>query len=384
MSGTPTVTAHPDPEPTLSTQPPTAPAAVSLRGARKQYGSVAALDGVDLDIRPRELFTLLGPSGSGKSTALHAIAGLTELTEGSVLFGGESVSNRPTYERNIGMVFQALALFPHMTVFGNIAFPLRMRRCGRREIARRVREALDIVHLPDIGDREINQLSGGQRQRVALARALVYNPALLLLDEPLGALDKKLREEMQLEIMRLHREIDVTIVNVTHDQAEALMLSDRVGVMNAGRLEQVGASEELYFHPRTRFVAGFIGNANLLDGVLTSAGAAPRLRTPEGVELALPQGAAVDAGTACTVFLRAEAVRLDDHEARTDGGQVRLPGTVTLRAFAGETVYHEVSVPGLPTVLRVSGQRRDLEAGEQVVVSWDVADTEVVPVEGAR
>jgi len=355
-----------------------APAAVSLRAASKHYGPVAALDRIDLDIRPRELFTLLGPSGSGKSTALHAIAGLTELTEGTVLFGGQDVSARPTHERNIGMVFQALALFPHMTVFSNIAFPLRMRRRGRREIAQRVREALEIVHLPNIGDREVSQLSGGQRQRVALARALVYNPALLLLDEPLGALDKKLREEMQLEIMRLHREIDVTIINVTHDQAEALMLSDRVGVMSNGRLEQVGASEELYFHPRTRFVAGFIGSGNLIDGTCVGSGGSRRLRTSGGAEIALPDNAAAEPGERCTLFLRAEAVALETSGSGSGDRHVRLPGTVTLRAFAGETVYHEVSVTGFSAPLRVSGQRRELRVGDAVEVAWNVADTEVV------
>lgn len=353
------------------------PAAVSLLGATKRYGSVAALDKVDLDIRPRELFTLLGPSGSGKSTALHTIAGLTELTEGRVLFDGRDVGSRPTHERNIGMVFQALALFPHMTVFSNIAFPLRMRRCGRREIARRVREALEIVHLPDIGEREVSQLSGGQRQRVALARALVYNPALLLLDEPLGALDKKLREEMQLEIMRLHREIDVTIVNVTHDQAEALMLSDRVGVMSNGRLEQVGASEDLYFRPQTRFVAGFIGNANLVDGTCVVAGNSVWLRTPAGAEIPLPESAATP-GSPCTLFLRSEAIALDSRGVASGDRRVRLAGTVTLRAFAGETVYHEVSVSGLSSPLRTSGQRRELDVGDEVVLTWDPADTEVI------
>lgn len=354
------------------------PAAVSLRGAVKRYGSVAALDRVDLDIRPRELFTLLGPSGSGKSTALHTIAGLTELTEGRVFFGGRDVGSRPTHERNIGMVFQALALFPHMTVFSNIAFPLRMRRCGRQEIARRVREALEIVHLPDIGEREVSQLSGGQRQRVALARALVYNPALLLLDEPLGALDKKLREEMQLEIMRLHREIDVTIVNVTHDQGEALMLSDRVGVMSNGRLEQVGASEDLYFRPRTRFVAGFIGNANLVDGTCVAIGNSIWLRTPAGAEIPLPDSAGAIPGSSCTLFLRAEAVALDRRGVASDDRRVRLSGTVTLRAFAGETVYHEVAVSGFGSPLRTSGQRRELDVGDEVVVTWDASDTEVI------
>ena len=201
------------------------------------------------------------------------IAGLIRPTSGQIWIGDEEVHERETHERDIALVFQSLALFPHMSVFSNIAFPLQMRRVGRGEIRRRVQQALDVVRLPDLSRRRINELSGGQQQRVALARALVYEPRLLLLDEPLGALDRRLREEMQLELVRLHQELDVTIVNVTHDQREALMLSDRIGVMQNGRLEQVGRSQALYTQPGTRFVAEFLGDANLLDG--TVAGRRP-------------------------------------------------------------------------------------------------------------
>ena len=356
-------------------------AAVSLRAATKRYGSVVAVDRVDLDIGRRELFTLLGPSGSGKTTILQLVAGLVELTSGQVRIGGEDVSARPTHERNIGMVFQSLALFPHMSVENNIAFPLRMRRVGRQEIARRVRESLEIVRLPDIGQRRVDQLSGGQQQRVALARALVYNPALLLLDEPLGALDRKLREEMQLEIVRLHREVDVTIVNVTHDQREALILSDRVGVMRDGRLEQVGTGEDLYYRPGTTFVGAFIGNANLLSGVgFAGEDGAVRLRTGGGLVVELPEGAA-PAGTRCTLFLRAEAIELSDFGGRSAmPGRAQVAAVVALRAFEGEAVYYELTVAGLDEALRVSlpGRRCSFQVGDEVIASWSLEDVEVI------
>lgn len=358
---------------------PLATPAVSLIDATKHYGPVAAVDHVDLDIRARELFTLLGPSGSGKTTILRILAGLIELTSGELLMGGEDVRSVPTFRRNIGLVFQSLALFPHMSVFDNIAFPLRMRRVGREEISRRVKEALDMVRLPDIGDRRIHELSGGQQQRVAFARSLVYDPKLLLLDEPLGALDRRLREEMQLEIVRLHRDIDVTIVNVTHDQREALMLSDRIGVMRNGRLEQVGRSEEIYVSPTRRFVAEFLGNANLIDGEIVQEGDGPCLRTPQGVTLALPSLPAGAAGGA-TVSLRAEALELArPGEIPTSGSSVA--GRVMLRVFEGEGVYYEVEVPSLGMVFKVSASKRRAGSaiGDEVVVTWDPSDVTVIP-----
>ncbi len=352
---------------------------VELVGAVKRYGEVTAIAGVDLRIRPRELFTLLGPSGSGKTTILRAIAGLVDLTEGELYIDGRNMADVPTFERNIGMVFQSLALFPHMTVFDNIAFPLRMRRRPRSEIARRVQDALDVVRLPDIGRRRIHELSGGQQQRVALARALVYDPKLLLLDEPLGALDKRLREEMQLELVRLHGEIDVTIVNVTHDQVEALMLSDRIGVMEEGRLVQVGTPEEIYRRPATRFVAEFVGRANLVDGVGTADGSLLRVVSPSGVAVVvseLPAGP----GAAHTAAIRAELITLRrPDERRWPHG---LEGTVSLRVFEGESVYYEVSVQGLERPLRVASRRRDLAVGEPVVVEWDPEEVAVVATDG--
>ncbi len=355
----------------LDDQPPI----VELVGAVKTYGDVAAIDGVDLAIRPRELFTLLGPSGSGKTTILRAIAGLVDLTDGGLFIAGQDVRKTPTYERNIGMVFQSLALFPHMTVFDNIAFPLRMRRRGKKEIAKRVQDSLDMVRLSDIAERRVHELSGGQQQRVALARSLVYDPKLLLLDEPLGALDKRLREEMQLELVRLHSEIDVTIVNVTHDQVEALVLSDRIGVMENGRLVQVGTPDEIYQLPKTRFVAEFVERANLIDGVGKADGTRQWVETASGVVVTvgnLPQGA----GRSYSASLRAELVDLvTPAEQRMPDG---LRGVVTLRVFEGEAVYHEVAVPGLDKPIRVASRRRDLTTGDAVVLEWKPEEVAVV------
>ena len=208
---------------------------VELKSVSKAFGDVAALLDVSLEVREGEFFTLLGPSGSGKTTVLRVIAGLVEADTGRVLLGGADVTNSPAYERDLAVVFQSLALFPHMTVAENIAFPLRMRRTRRAETVRAVHEALELVQLPAIGARKITELSGGQRQRVALARSLVYQPRLLLLDEPLSALDRRLREDMQLELARLHRELGVTIINVTHDQREAMLVSDRIARHERGR-----------------------------------------------------------------------------------------------------------------------------------------------------
>jgi putative spermidine/putrescine transport system ATP-binding protein len=344
---------------------------VKLSGAVKTYGQMNAIDNVDLEIRPRELFTLLGPSGSGKSTILRAIAGLVSIDGGQILIEGEDVGDVPTYKRNIGMVFQSLALFPHMSVFDNIAFPLRMRREGRKEIARRVADALDMVQLPSIGTRKAHELSGGQQQRVAIARALVYNPSLLLLDEPFGALDKRLREEMQLEVVRLHREIDVTIINVTHDQVEAMILSDRIGVMNEGKLIQVAQGEDLYRRPVNRFVAEFLGRSNCIDGTMRRDAASAQVVTPGGAIFSVGPGFKHLDGKACTAIVRAEditlcAVRPDD--AALTG----IAGKVDLRLFEGETVYYEIDVAGLETPVRVASKTGGFAPGSEVWLSWPV------------
>ncbi len=239
--------------------------AVRVHGLRKSYGPVVALDGVDLDIRRGEFFTLLGPSGSGKTTLLRLIAGFERPEGGTIELGGRDISKVPPYARDINTVFQDYALFPHMSVAQNIEYGMRVRRVPRPERRRRAERALEMVRLTGLGGRKPTQLSGGQRQRVALARAIVNEPEVLLLDEPLGALDLKLRQEMQLELQHVQREVGITFVYVTHDQEEALSMSDRIAVLSRGRIEQVGTPLEVYERPRTDFVAGFIGISNVIE-----------------------------------------------------------------------------------------------------------------------
>ena len=356
-------------------------ALVELDGVGKDYGTVVAASDVDLTIDEGEFFTLLGPSGSGKSTVLSLIAGLIAPTSGRIRLGGADMAGRRPYERDIGMVFQSLALFPHMDVFSNVAFPLRMRRVARPEIRELVADALEVVRLPDVQNRHVNELSGGQRQRVALARALVYKPRLLLLDEPLGSLDKRLREDMQLELLRIHRDLSVTIVNVTHDQREALVLSDRIGIVRDGELIQVGAPDELYTSPATPFVASFLGNATLIRGALSRNGeswelvtAALRLRTlpPPG---RAPERAAL--------VLRGEDVRLHRESPEVGVSENRLLGNVELVAFEGPTIYYLVVSVDDPAVrINVTEPRsasEPLAVGERCAVTWRVDDAPVLP-----
>ncbi len=241
--------------------------ALVLRGLSKHYGAFTAVDKVSLEVGQGEFLTLLGPSGSGKTTILMAVAGFVAPTAGSILLDGSDITPLPPEKRNFGMVFQGYALFPHMTVADNVAFPLRVRRLSRADRDVKVRAALDLVQLGQFADRLPKQLSGGQQQRVALARALVFDPALLLLDEPLSALDKKLRAELQEELKALHKRVGRTFINVTHDQEEALSMSDRIAILNHGKLIQHGAPGALYERPRTRFVADFLGKSNFLEGI---------------------------------------------------------------------------------------------------------------------
>jgi putative spermidine/putrescine transport system ATP-binding protein len=272
-------------------------AAVQLEDVSCVFGqgasAVRAVDGVDLTIEPGEFFTLLGPSGSGKTTCLRMIGGFTLPTAGRILIGGEDVSRQPPYARPVNTVFQDYALFPHMSIRDNVAYALRVRKVDAATRARRADELLALVRLAGVGDRRPSALSGGQRQRVALARALISQPQLLLLDEPLGALDLKLREQMQTELKALQRQLGITFLFITHDQHEALSMSDRIGVFNAGRLEQVGTPRDVYDRPATPFVARFVGAANVLDGAgaLALAGVPAAMLRPERIMLGAPDGA---------------------------------------------------------------------------------------------
>ncbi len=282
--------------------------ALGLLGLTKRYGDFTAVDDVSLEVAQGEFLTLLGPSGSGKTTILMAVAGFVAPSGGSILLDGRDITPLPPERRNFGMVFQGYALFPHMTVAENVAFPLRVRGLSRADRDAKVRAALDLVQLAPFAGRLPKQLSGGQQQRVALARALVFDPALLLLDEPLSALDKKLRAELQEELKALHRRVGRTFVNVTHDQEEALSLSDRIAILNHGRLVQQGAPAALYDRPRTRFVADFLGKSNFLDGRVQATGQG-RFTLDSGIAVRLPEGMAMPAvGSPSLVSLRPEKV----------------------------------------------------------------------------
>lgn len=353
-------------------------ATVAVDGLEKRFGTVAAVADLSLEIDAGEFIAVLGPSGSGKTTLLTCIAGFEFADRGEIRIGGQEVTNLPTNRRNIGMVFQRYALFPHMTVAQNIAFPLRMRRRPRREIADLVARALDGVRLAGYEARMPNQLSGGQQQRVALARALVYQPPVLLLDEPLGALDKKLREEMQLELKELQQRLGVTMIFVTHDQQEALTLADRIAVMNEGRLEQVGPPAALYERPATEFVAGFIGESNRLTGHLEHMQCGRGLAVVNGA-IRLPGHAAatetLNDGDRVTLMVRPENVRLNATADETTG-------IVEKVIYAGATTAHVVRLDPTTTVTARLATGGGFIPGDRVTVGWRAEDAQLFACAG--
>ncbi|MBI2493009.1 MAG: ABC transporter ATP-binding protein [Candidatus Rokubacteria bacterium] len=311
---------------------------ISIRQARKAFGSVTAVDRVSLEIGDGELFTLLGPSGCGKTTLLRLLAGFSALDGGEIRFGDRRVDALPPYARNIGMVFQNYALWPHMTVRGNITYGLKLRRLDAATIARRLADGLRQVNLAGLEDRYPGQLSGGQQQRVALARALVLNPDILLLDEPLSNLDAKIRVQVRAEIRRLQQALGITTVYVTHDQEEALSLSDRVAVMRDGQVQQVAAPKALYERPATRFVADFVGTNNFLPGVCRSvAGGSVEVDTAVGTVRGCPSPAATP-GARCVLAVRPESIALGA------GPENTLEGRVALAAYLGNTLRYDVEV----------------------------------------
>ena len=306
---------------------------LAIDGLGKRYGGVTALQPTTLDVARGEFLTLLGPSGSGKTTLLMMIAGLTAATTGAVRLDGQDITALPAYRRNIGVVFQNYALFPHLSVFENVAFPLRMRKQPAPAIAAAVGRALDLVRLGNLADRLPRELSGGQQQRVAFARAVVFGPELVLMDEPLGALDKKLRDELKLEIRRLHRELGTTVVYVTHDQEEAMLLSDRICLMNEARVEQVDTPAALYARPATRFAATFLGESNILDAIRTGDGVAlGGLVLPFADDDSLPA-----VGARCTVLIRPERIGLGGPHEGVVETVLELGGTrrMSVRLAAG-------------------------------------------------
>jgi putative spermidine/putrescine transport system ATP-binding protein len=361
-------------------------------GISQKYGDVPALRQVSLQVQPGEFVTLLGPSGSGKTTTLRIIAGFSQPDEGRVLLNGRDLTTVPPHRRDIGMVFQHYALFPHMTIAENIGFPLKMRKMPRDQIHSKVDAALRMVHMSGLGSRGPRELSGGQQQRIALARALVFRPQLILMDEPLGALDRKLREEMQVEIVRIGREEGITIIYVTHDQEEALAMSDRIAVYHDGRIEQIGSPQEIYERPTSLFVANFIGESTTLRGKLVMQNGRPCLA---GTSFCVPVEAQqchrtrLQQGDAAVLIVRPEALQI---AARTEAAataaneRAELEGRLQSRSYLGSVERYVVDLPdGVTAVVRArvpSCGAASPRSGNDVSVSWPVDAGILLPVDG--
>ncbi len=353
-------------------------AAVRLSHITHRFGNFTALDDVSLEVWPGEFVTLLGQSGSGKSTLLRIIAGLTTPSEGQVFIDGADVSTVPTQRRGVGFVFQNYALFPHLTVFENIAYPLRIRAMKQPEIRQRVEQALARVNLHGLGSRYAAQLSGGQQQRVAVARALVYEPSVLLMDEPLGALDRKLRKHMQIELRQLQQDLRISCVYVTHDQEEALTMSDRIAVMQAGRIFQIGDPVTVYRHPVSSFVADFVGSTNLFDCRVSEilSDRSVLLETLAKTQFRVPSFPGAAAGLACRAAVRPEFIRID-----AGGAEIGFPATVTKITFVGNVIDVQCALDSGELVdVEISGNRKDLVTiGQRIEVGWDCADMGIFP-----
>jgi spermidine/putrescine transport system ATP-binding protein len=337
----------------------------------KRFGATVAVDDISLDIAHGEFFSLLGPSGCGKSTTLSIIGGFEEPSEGAVRLGGRDVARVPAYRRDVNTVFQSYALFPHLTVFENVAFGLRRRRQRKEEISQRVEQALDLVDLPGMGQRRPAQLSGGQQQRVALARALVNRPRVLLLDEPMGALDAKLRKQMQVELKRIQNEVGITFLYVTHDQEEAMAMSDRLAVMNAGKIEQVGPPQEVYDNPATEFVAGFLGASNLLEGRVTDRHRG-EIKLQGGTTVRVPPDRIPGDREQVKVGVRPEKLVLQRPQDAPPDGRNALDTKVQVATYLGVSHQYMLEEPSGAT-LTAYVQNVDAEApgpGAAVRVVW--------------
>ena len=357
-------------------------AAIDISGVSKFYGSFTALDDISLRVEPGEFMSFLGPSGSGKTTTLNLIAGFTDLSAGEIRLGEQSIGHVPAHKRNIGVVFQHYALFPHMSVAQNVAYPLKQRGTAKADRARAVDRALQKVQLGKFAHRYPSELSGGQQQRVALARAMVFTPSLLLMDEPLGALDKKLREVLQLEIRRIHRELGSTFVYVTHDQEEALVLSDRIAVFNKGRIEQVGSGHQLYTRPETLFVGQFIGESSVLRGAHRTGGAETAL-TVAGATLVAPGQARTEA--AHVILLRPERVMVQPLGTGPKDGMTNiLGGTVREMLYLGAAMKYEVTLAdGSHVIARTQTQDEPFAIGSAVELAWNPKDGTLLADDGS-
>jgi putative spermidine/putrescine transport system ATP-binding protein len=357
---------------------------IEVKNLKKQYGDFCALDNVSLSIRKGEFVTLLGPSGSGKSTLLNLISGMTSPTSGTITIDGVDATDMPTNQRGLGMVFQNYALMPHMTVFQNIAFPLQVRKLSKEDIRKRVMDVLKLVQLDHVADRKPRALSGGQQQRISLARCIVYNPSIILMDEPLGALDKKLREDMQLEIKRLHAELGVTMLYVTHDQDEALTMSDRIVLMRNGRIEQQGSPSALYFEPETVFSADFIGSSNLFSGKLRAENGNSVLTLGDtAITVPQEQAASFAPGSDAVFLVRPENVRVNGEEPASAESS-SLVATVKDTLVLGGVVRHFLTLSNGAEVIAQELNRPGMALpprGSEVRVTWRSADGRLLPAD---
>lgn len=340
---------------------------ILFQNVSKSFGPLTVIKDLDLAIEKGEFVSLLGPSGSGKTTILMMLAGFENPTNGAVIVGGQHVERLPPHKRNMGVVFQSYALFPHMTVAQNVAFPLNMRGVSKADIATRVDRALDMVQLGAYKERKPSQLSGGQQQRVALARALVFEPAVVLMDEPLGALDKQLREQMQLDIRDLHKRLGLTIVFVTHDQSEALTMSDRIAVFNHGKIEQIGQPWEIYDNPKTRFVAEFIGETNLVDGVIEKVGKQKTtIALKQGGKLIVETRPGLEKGAAATISIRPERI----HFAKTAERENDFPGKVLDCVYHGDHIRVLLETRAHRFVVKTDRRMGVLDEGDKASASF--------------
>ncbi|MFA9426646.1 ABC transporter ATP-binding protein [Natronorubrum sp. A-ect3] len=374
---------------------------ITLQGLEKRYGETTAVEDVSVEIDDGELLCLLGPSGSGKSTTLRMLAGLETPTEGAIRLDGEDVTDQPAYDRNTSTVFQDWALFPHKTVLENVAFGLKMRGISTDERQERAESMLERVQMAGYGDEDPTTLSGGQKQRVALARSLAVNPDVLLLDEPLSNLDKRLREDMQIELREIHDDLEETFVHVTHDQDEAFTLADRIGIMNEGELIQVGDPDEVYENPKNRFIEGFLGDTNFVDATVARTNReAVYVETELDAELILPSDGdhALESGDELTLSLRPEILSIDGEEpdaattattgqrAVTDGSTTNaVAGTVANVIYRGSTVRYSVSIDGTSVFAeRTDASSGSLSAGDDVTLEWNGEDVLAFRADGSR
>ncbi|WP_086665653.1 ABC transporter ATP-binding protein [Lentzea kentuckyensis] len=352
-----------------------APVEIGLHGVRKSFSDQVAVDGISLNVHEGEFFSVLGPSGCGKTTVLRMIAGFVDPDEGRIELDGNDMVGVPPYRRDVNTVFQSYALFPHMSVWDNVAYGLKRKKVRGDELKKRVGEHLELVRLSQFAKRRPTQLSGGQQQRVAIARALAAGPQLLLLDEPLGALDAKLRKELQIELMRIQREVGTTFLYVTHDQEEALVLSHRIAVMNAGKIEQVGYPEDVYERPATRFVAGFIGTSNILDAEVSGVdGEMVALTAPGATNLRAKFSGSVSHGKKVAATVRPEKVHLFNETAEPPTGWCVLQGVVHDVVYTGVSTQFVVDTPGGELVAFVQNAQRIDDAGapgQPVRMAWD-------------